>query len=172
MMNPKKNAFTLMELLVVIAIIGILAGLLFPAVNGAMDSARKAQCKNDVVQIATAITAYETEYGKMPPGGASQVNAALVNILTGQDAANNPRKIVFLEVGARKPTNAPVGKGGKSGTNSSGNFVDAWGRDYNVAMDTNYTGTISAGNPPVSLRKKVGVWNVTTNTRQYVTSWD
>ncbi|MFM8981956.1 MAG: type II secretion system protein, partial [Spartobacteria bacterium] len=57
------QGFTLIELLVVISIIAVLAALAFPAVNGAMDSARKARAKSDVAQIATAVVAYETEYG-------------------------------------------------------------------------------------------------------------
>ena len=58
--------FTIIELLVVVAIIGVLMSLLFPAVQGALDSAKKAQAKNDAMQIATAIVAYDTEYGRLP----------------------------------------------------------------------------------------------------------
>ena len=61
-----KQAFTLIELLVVISIIAILASLGFPAVNGAIDSARKARAGSDVAQIATAVVAYEVEYGRLP----------------------------------------------------------------------------------------------------------
>ena len=48
----KSTAFTLVELLVVISIIAILAGLSFPAVSGAMDSAKKTQAKSNAVQIS------------------------------------------------------------------------------------------------------------------------
>jgi prepilin-type N-terminal cleavage/methylation domain-containing protein len=47
-----RHAFTLIELLVVIAILGILMALLFPAVDGALEGARRAQASNDVTQIA------------------------------------------------------------------------------------------------------------------------
>ena len=46
------SAFTLIELLVVISIIAILASLAFPAVGGAMDSAKKTTAKNAAEQIA------------------------------------------------------------------------------------------------------------------------
>jgi prepilin-type N-terminal cleavage/methylation domain-containing protein len=59
-------AFTLIELLIVIAIIAVLAGLLMPAASSALNTAKKTTTKNQAVQIATAITAYETEYGKLP----------------------------------------------------------------------------------------------------------
>ena len=60
--NSKKSAaFTLVELLVVISIIAILAGLLLPAVNGALESAKKTQGKSTAVQIAAAVSAYEME---------------------------------------------------------------------------------------------------------------
>jgi len=176
-MNSRRNAFTLIELLVVIAIIGILAGLLFPAVNGAIDSARRTQAKNDVVQIATAITAYETEYGRLPLPAKTEVDGDLVRALIGLAGnTNNPRQIVFIEVGERKPATAPAGKGGKSGTNASGNFVDPWGFPYNIAMDGDYNNSITgAGTNSQTLRKKVAVWNVPTGkkaSRQYVTSWE
>ena len=178
-MNSRRHAFTLIELLVVLAIIGILAGLLFPAVNGAIDSARRAQAKNDVVQIATAITAYETEYGRLPLPAKTVVDGDLVRALIGLAGnTNNPRQIVFIEVGQRKPTNAPAGKGGKSGTNDSGNFVDPWGFPYNIAMDGDYNNSITgAGTNSQTLRKKVAVWNVPQGNegqkkRRAVVSWE
>jgi prepilin-type N-terminal cleavage/methylation domain-containing protein len=59
--TTRPQAFTLIELLVVISIIAILASLAFPAIGGAMDSARKTTAKNSAVQIANAVVAYETE---------------------------------------------------------------------------------------------------------------
>jgi prepilin-type N-terminal cleavage/methylation domain-containing protein len=177
-MRKTLRAFTLIELLVVIAIIGILASMLFPAVNGAIDAARKAQAKNDVVQIATAVTAFETEYGRLPLTNKTVVDTALVNVLIGNDTAENPRKITFIEPGTRKPD--IVGRGGKSGTNASG-YVDPWGAPYNIAMS--YDNTIpSAGADPGptanNLRKRVAVWNVANGKdnnekkRRSVVSWE
>ena len=60
------RGFTVIELLVVIAIMAILMTLLFPAVQSALDAAKKAQAKNDVTQIATAMVAFDTEYGRLP----------------------------------------------------------------------------------------------------------
>ena len=64
----RRRAFTLVELLVVIAIIGVLIALLLPAVQAARESARRAQCANQMVQLTIAVLNYEMSHGAYPTG--------------------------------------------------------------------------------------------------------
>jgi prepilin-type N-terminal cleavage/methylation domain-containing protein len=65
-MNRKKRGFTLIELLVVIAIIGMLVGLLMPAVQSAREAGRRAQCMNNQHQITLALHQYEGAHSSFP----------------------------------------------------------------------------------------------------------
>lgn len=67
MKNKAKSGFTLVELLVVVAIIGILVGLLLPAVQQVREAARNTTCKNNMRQIGLATMNFESSFEAFPP---------------------------------------------------------------------------------------------------------
>jgi len=152
-----SQGFTLIELLVVIAIIGILAALLFPTVQGAIESARRAKAKSDTVGLCLAVKSYQTEYGRLPTTytgddsveasycwfqgleTGSRYNSEIIRVLVGENHNSlNARKITFLET---RPARG-AGDKAKDGVTGDMLFLDPWGTAYAIKLDISYDGRL------------------------------
>ena len=145
--NCRKSGFTLIEILVVMAIIGILAGLLFPGVSAAMNSAKKARTGNVCHQLKNSISAYFTEYRRYPlldgydtPYHDSVSDEDLMDILLAADSSvgekKNPRGITFFSGKTAKRLGDGYVNGVHMDASGGGSLWDDFGRLYGVRIDT------------------------------------
>ncbi|MCM8539820.1 MAG: type II secretion system GspH family protein [Lentisphaeraceae bacterium] len=135
-----KSRFTLIELLVVIAIIGILTGILLPAIAGSMKEGKKTKAAGAARQLALACEAYLNEYGSLPCGAevtqdTSYVDGTLLDILDD----NNPRKKVFFE--------------------NNGTLKNPFGGGFIISLDGNYDNEVTDDSGSL-IGGKVAVWTI------------
>src|SRR4051812_19537309 len=99
-MKPRRpTAFTLVELLVVIAIIGILVGLLLPAIQASRESARRASCTNRMSQLILAVHEFETAH-EYYPSGTVNPKGPIQNLPNGQHISWIVRILPHIEEAA------------------------------------------------------------------------
>lgn len=118
--SKNRRGFTLVELLVVIAIIGVMVGLLLPAVQAAREAARRMQCSNNLKQIGLALHNYESTYKAMPAGCTGIPNAAGTSF-NGHGWTWHASILPFLEQNTLyDAVQGPDGMGNELGSTTSG----------------------------------------------------
>jgi prepilin-type N-terminal cleavage/methylation domain-containing protein/prepilin-type processing-associated H-X9-DG protein len=109
-MTPRRRrrGFTLIELLVVISIIGVLVGLLLPAVQSAREAGRRAQCQSNMHNLTLAVQGYINSKNVYPPAGVFCEDATTLQSLA--SGAIDPTQSVILTYmpGAGTPRGNPM----------------------------------------------------------------
>jgi prepilin-type N-terminal cleavage/methylation domain-containing protein/prepilin-type processing-associated H-X9-DG protein len=83
-----RRGFTIVELLVVIAVIGVLLGLLLPAVQQAREASRRMSCLNNLKNVVLAAHNFEEKEGRLPPGMDIRHVGPLVRLLPHLEQSN------------------------------------------------------------------------------------
>jgi len=96
MKHNVRRGLTLVELLVVIAIVGLLVGLLLPAVQLVRESARRSQCAGNLRQLGQGVQSFTQAMGRLPPGAAGPFRPFLPSDWTGVDPSWGVSWMVYV----------------------------------------------------------------------------
>ena len=147
---PRRSAFTLVELLVVIAIIGILVGLLLPAVQSAREAARRMSCSNNLKQHGLALHNYHDTFGVFPYGWDDRGVVWNTHILPQVEQGALYETLIFQESG---PGNWAYDDGPNEA--AAGAYIAAY-RCPSMAVDPHITNDGIPGRVPASYRASAG----------------
>ncbi len=167
-----RRGFTLVELLVVIAIVGIMLGMLLPAVQAIRESARRTECLNKLRQLGLAALNYESSRQSLPPpclgvDGFSTLGSTFVVLLPYLEQTNRYDQFRLNE-SIDSPANLPItqepladylcptmqrDRNNADGTRSygEGSFLISYSTDYRGPADGAFMVPPSSTNQPYRL---------------------
>ena len=148
----RRSSFTLIELLVVIGIIGILVGILLPAISSAIKEGKKTKAESDCKLIALAVAGYKNDNQTLPYADNS----------SDQEVGNITTEI-YERLGGQTAR-------GKVYFENNGTHLNPWDNPYQIAFDSNYSGAVDTTSFG-TVAGPVAVWTEVPGST-YVYSWE